>query len=570
LGTPTDKPPGATRAPGPSRLDTLPEGFATVLKSRPFEVGEVVGGHFRLQRKLGDGGMGQVFVAENLSIGRQVAIKLLRPDLYADDSFRERFLKEAKAFASIEHRNVARFYDLVVGDPTFLVMEHVPGPTLAQVLKEGRLELGRATHVALRLCWALDAAHAAGVVHRDVKPSNVILAPDPEGGDEPKLIDFGLAKLASSTSQGQLTRNGQILGTPHYMSPEQIAGRAIDARSDVYSLGCLYFHMLSGRPPFLDGDDMQVLYRQIHEAPPRLDSVLPGAPPGMQAVLDRALAKAPEARFASMRELSEALRALSPRRTVGEPARAQPSPWPLVLAAGLSSALLGVAVMGLLQQRARSGPLLLVTSTPEGAQVKIDGRPVDGPTPAAVHALAPGKHRVRVELPGRNPAEQEVELGAGARLHVALALPEASHPVAVDSLPSGAQVFVDGVQVPGETPLSVTLANDDFHEIRVEKVGFESATRRVTPEERVSSLELTLEPERQPRGRLQIDSNEGGRVYIDGKATAYDAPTFPILVEKGSHLVELRDATGRRSAPARVEIRQGETVRVTLKLSEAP
>ena len=188
--------------------------------------------------------MGAVFVADNLVIGRKVAVKLLKAELLADAMFRKRFQQEATAVAAIEHRNVARFFDLVVGDPTFLVMEHVAGPALSKVLRrEVRLDPVRAINIAVRLAWALDSAHAVGIIHRDIKPANVVLAPDPELGEEPKLIDFGLAKVPTIVGAETLTRTGQIVGTPAYMSPEQIANRDVDARSDVYALGCLLYHM---------------------------------------------------------------------------------------------------------------------------------------------------------------------------------------------------------------------------------------------------------------------------------------------------------------------------------------
>src|SRR3954469_12474119 len=175
-----------------SRIDTMPDGFAKLIGQQALVVGEVIGGRYKLVQSLGNGGMGQGFVAENIAIGMRVAIKLLKPELLANPEFRARFQTEAQAVAAIEHPNVARFFDLVVGDPTFIVMEYVRGETLADRLKLGPLPRGRALEIARRLCWGLDAAHTAGVVHRDLKPANVLLAPDAEHGEIPKLIDFGL------------------------------------------------------------------------------------------------------------------------------------------------------------------------------------------------------------------------------------------------------------------------------------------------------------------------------------------------------------------------------------------
>ncbi|HWE30781.1 MAG TPA: serine/threonine-protein kinase, partial [Polyangia bacterium] len=204
---------------GFSKLETLPEGFAAQMR-RQLDIGDIVGERYKVVRAIGHGAMGKVFLAENQAIGLRVAIKLLKPELLANPDFRLRFKHEAEAVAAIQHPNVARFLDLIVGDPTFLVMEYVDGPTLHQVIhKDGKLPPRRAADIATRLAWGLHAAHKAGVIHRDLKPSNILLLPDEESGEVPKIIDFGLAKTAASPG-APLTRAGQIVGTPQYMAPE--------------------------------------------------------------------------------------------------------------------------------------------------------------------------------------------------------------------------------------------------------------------------------------------------------------------------------------------------------------
>jgi tRNA A-37 threonylcarbamoyl transferase component Bud32 len=563
-GTDVDPAPLPSPPGGVSRVDTLPEDFVALLSRRPLVAGDRLANHYKLIESLGEGGMGQVFVAENLAIGSRVAVKLLRPELLADAAFRRRFQLEAMATAAVEHRNVARFMDLVVGDPTFLVTEYVPGPSLAEVLRGGALEWKRAARLAVRLCWALEAAHRRGIVHRDVKPANVIISPDPELGEEPKLLDFGLAKVPTIVGAENLTRTGQIVGTPHYMAPEQIANRQVDARSDIYALGCLLHHMLDGAPPFAGGDDVQVLYQQINDSAPDIRKPIPAE---LQAVVRRALAKQPAARYASMSEMA---RALEEKAGPSPPARASVSPRGARLALAGAVVVL-VASLGLLVSRRWMGherSLLIVTSRPPGAAVAVDGRTLPDSTPTVVQGIGAGKHLVRVTRPGRNFAEQDVTVAAGERVAVELALPQASHPIDVETIPLAASVFIDGAQIPGETPLQVSLTDDDFHEIRVEKLGYEPTVRAMKPEDHMSRIDLKLDPEREPRGRLIVESMDTAEVFIDGRDTGFQTPTIPMRIGAGPHLVEVRDSATSRTASVKVTVRQGETLRATLSLRE--
>jgi hypothetical protein len=553
---------------GVSRVDTLPPNFISGISRRPHLIGDVIGDRYRLIEALGDGGMGQVFVAENQSMGRRVAVKLLKPDLLLDPLFRKRFQHEATAIAAIEHRNVARFIDLVVGDPTFLVMEFVPGPTLSTVIKqEKRLAPIRAIQIAHRLCWALDAVHRASVIHRDIKPANVILMSDPELGEEPKLIDFGLAKLAFSNEE-QLTRAGQFVGTPHYMSPEQIASRDVDARSDVYSLGCLLYHMIAGRPPFGGSDDVQVLYKHMERDPDPLRGIAPDTPPELDLLVRCALAKDPDRRFSSMREMAQALAKLasaSDQRTlaatVAPPAPPPVRRWPAV-ALALTLAVASSGATAWVLTRPKRG-LLVVTSLPAGATVEVDGRATKEVTPAALAGLGPGEHHLRLTMPGRKYVERTVRLGADERAAVDVVLPSQSHAVEIGSIPPGAVVFFDGVRVPGETPLSLSIPDDDFHELRLEKLGYEPETQGLKPEDR-GPISVSLQQEKQDRGLLWVDSYGVGEVFVDGKDTGYAAPTIGIRVAAGVHKVELRDNTGARGAPSEVTIRAGESMHATI------
>jgi predicted Ser/Thr protein kinase len=568
-----------TTSHGPSRVDTLPDGFAELLQRSKPKPGDVVGGRYQLEEQLGAGAMGYVFRARNLAIGLQVAIKVLKPDLLANPDFRRRFQKEAEAVAAVNHPNVVRFLDLVVGDPTFLVMEHVAGETLSAILKrELKLEVRRAVELGIRLCWGLDAAHAAGVIHRDLKPSNVLVLRDRERGEQPKLIDFGLAKTIA-TPEDKLTRTGQVVGTPHYMSPEQISSSSpVDGRSDVYALGCVLYELVTGKAPFVGSEDeMQILYRQMHEKPQAPSIANPEVTPALDQVILRALAKAPEDRYGGAAELARALVPTVEKRAT--PEVAEPRSGTLVvrprrsratIAASIGIGLvLGAAAMLVVGRlgggRARGG-LLLIATEPAGAKVIVDGKPVGDPTPTYVAGLGPGAHQLRLEREGRQPLDRAITLGAGERQSLDITLAEATRKITVETNPLGAQLFVDGKIQPGETPIEISLAADDFHELRAERLGYETALRALKPEDTSTKVLLEMRVEVEPRGNLLVVSDDLAEVYIDGIATGFETPTNAIRVAAGEHKVELRDLSGVRGPSRIVTVKQGETIRVSMTI----
>lgn len=270
----------------------------------------MLGGRYRIVRPLGSGGAGAVYEAREEAQGRAVALKILHQELAADAVQLGRFRREARAAAAIGHPNIAQlldFADARAGEPAFLVLELVPGRSLVEIItRQPILPPARAVALATQILAALEAAHAAGVVHRDLKPGNVVVA-DGAAGEIAKLVDFGIAQIHESASYQRLTRTGVIVGTPRYMSPEQASGGQIDGRTDLWALGVILYRMLSGSFPF-DGRADQIIVQIMKQDPPPFAREL-GVPPALEAVVRRALEKKSAARWPTALAMSSALRA---------------------------------------------------------------------------------------------------------------------------------------------------------------------------------------------------------------------------------------------------------------------
>ena len=284
--------------------------------------GLVLAGRYHLEHLIARGGMAQVWRAEDDVLGRAVAVKVLLAHLAADESFLARFRREAIAAARLSHANIVSTYDTGVDDGlAYIVMELVEGETLRDALAgPSRPTRSRLVEIAVEVAEALQYAHRCGVVHRDVKPANILLCAD----GRVKVADFGIAKaaLAEDGFEQDLTQTGAILGTAKYLSPEQVDGRSSDGRSDVYALGVVLYEMLCGRPPFTGETDMAVGAQHLSVEPRRPRLLQPDLSPDLEAVVLRALAKAPDQRYPSAGVMGHALRSL-PR---GTPAVAVPLP----------------------------------------------------------------------------------------------------------------------------------------------------------------------------------------------------------------------------------------------------
>jgi eukaryotic-like serine/threonine-protein kinase len=279
----------------------------------------IVDGRYRVERRLGSGGMADVWCAEDTQLGRRVALKLLAPRFAADPGFRERFRREASAAAAMQHPNIVSIYDRGEWDGTsYIAMELVDGRTLKQLVQEhGPLPPAAAVELTIEILKALRYAHKRGIVHRDIKPQNVLI--DEEG--HAKVADFGIARAETS----QMTETGQIMGTVQYISPEQAQGQPVSRRSDLYSAGVVLYELLTGRVPFDGEAPVSVALKQVSEPPVPPGQLRPGISPSLEAVVMRALEKDPDRRFASADEFIVALEnARRVRQVVMEPTPGEP------------------------------------------------------------------------------------------------------------------------------------------------------------------------------------------------------------------------------------------------------
>jgi serine/threonine-protein kinase len=298
----------------PAAIAVFAAARASALQRRAFDAERRAErmGQYTLRRKLGEGGMGEVWLAEHGLLKRPCAVKFIRPELAANASNAARFTREVQAVTALSHTNTVRVYDYGQADDGsfYFVMEYLDGPTLEELVKSsGPLPAGRVVHLLRQVCGALAEAHAAGLVHRDLKPGNVIVASLGGQKDVAKLLDFGLVHDLADTDD-RLTRAGMVLGTPAYMCPEQAAGeKTVDARGDIYSLGAVAFFALTGRPPFDRKTTGQLLAAHRSETPMPLSDLSPDVPADLAATVARCLSKDLAARYQSAAELDAALAA---------------------------------------------------------------------------------------------------------------------------------------------------------------------------------------------------------------------------------------------------------------------
>jgi serine/threonine-protein kinase len=274
-------------------------------------IGTVLGQRYKLVSLLGEGGIGAVFLAEDLAAGNgRVALKLLKREVANDEVVLARFEREALAMQALAHEHIVAplGYGKSPEGDMCLVMEHVEGETLRTMLKRVKSPpLWGVLEIARQLSLGLARAHGLGVVHRDLKPENVMVKWLGEGKPHIKILDFGMARLLMGGPGTPLTRKGAVFGTPEYMPPEQAMGQPVDARADQYAFGLMIFEMLAGQRPFRAKNPLEMLQKQIREAPPKLTELAPGTPPHVQAAVERMMAKKPDDRFPDVASAAAAL-----------------------------------------------------------------------------------------------------------------------------------------------------------------------------------------------------------------------------------------------------------------------
>jgi tRNA A-37 threonylcarbamoyl transferase component Bud32 len=553
-------------------------------------------GRYQVLHLLGSGAMGSVVLAEDPRIKRKVAIKLMKLDAVRTEAdqreYLARFQREAEVSGLLNHPGIVAIYDVgeVEGYGPFLAMEFVAGRPLDGIMKSGpALSLKEKFRIAVGLAEALDHAHAKAIVHRDVKPGNVMVGED----GRPKLMDFGIAKREDAS----LTQTGTFLGTPSYASPEQIREGTVDNRSDIFSFGVLVFELLSGQSPFPGTSINTILYRIVNEPPVEVQPPVTGVlPEGWRRVFDKVLAKRPEERHPSCtafvrdlldvvvelgqedrRELMNLLRmhaeaplpeirSTSFDETVVVP---RPSPlkagWPWIAAAGLAVVVGG----GWFLLKGAGGTRLEIRSAPPGAKVFVNDR--EAGTAPLNRPLAPGD-RLRLELRGHQPLTYVVKAGE--------APPDFSlQPIIsqelIDSQPQGAMVVLDERKLEGLTPLTVPWDQGKHHRLTLtkDKLLFpkdfdpgEVPGGQVFKLLEATTAETRQEPPLDPNapGALRLAGGFGVHLKADGRDLGELSPGAKVPLPPGTHRLELASARHFYRDSRAVTVQAGQTAVLTV------
>jgi len=492
---------------------------------------EVLGDRYELQELLGRGGMGAVFLATDKTLDRPVAIKLLPPELSRDDKFVTRFEREAKTAARLDHPGIIPIYAVEhQNDLYYFVMKYVTGRSLDDVLRSGPMPIDLCQRLLWESAVALGHAHQRGIVHRDVKPANIMI----DDGGRAVLMDFGISK--GSQAATQLTATGQVIGTPHYMSPEQAKGLQVDGRSDEYSLAVVGYRMLTGRLPFAEESVHTVIYKHIFEEPEPLEQIRTDVPPFLATAIKRGMAKDPKDRFPNMEAFASAV-------------------WPEHGVSGPS----GVASI--------ATPAGVSTSYEAATQITGES---SGRTPAP--SAEPPSERKKGAPVGLIAAAALLIAGGGGAGWYFLAGPGAGHAPPLDSQRAAPAETLVTAQQPTVPPAMVDTPRTQPAEAQAETVAAprqparqqqapqQRPTRRQEPPPSRNEPPPVTQPAAPRTGLLTIASTPFGTVVVDGVEIG-DSPIANYELAPGAHIVEVRKE-GYRTTVDTVTITAGGTTRL--------
>jgi tRNA A-37 threonylcarbamoyl transferase component Bud32 len=556
----------------PQTLDPSP-GVAPGPAAMPHFVG-----NYRITATLGEGGMGKVYAAQHKLLGRPAAIKVLLPQYSSHPELMKRFFHEAKAAAAAKNPGIVEIYDFgEENGSAFIAMELLEGEDLETRLRRlSRIPLAQALLFTGQIASALGAAHSSGIVHRDLKPANVFIVTDPQviGGERVKILDFGIAKVSATDADddggSKHTRAGAVMGTPTYMAPEQCRGAAnVDARTDLYAVGCILFEMLCGRPPFVGSSSVELMSAHLRDQPPVPSSIEPSIGPELDALILSLLAKEPDARFQRAVDLERAMHMLLSGSAAGvvaptamfgppglatAPAPAPASPaWyrrPAILAPLVIVMALGGVGVGLLQKRKQR---------PEPSAAVVLGVEPDAAVPAAPAPRRPPAFH----LAGRDGAMPPEVAAAKA--------PDSGRVVwRIDSQPTGAQVmYQDQEQPVGQTPLYVVLDRDPARSETLRLVYYGHVDYEIPlaagdhqehTAELVKQVKLTILS--RPSGAVIYDSAGMPQVATPTEIQAPPGEPLKLVLKYDGHADEILEIVPEKDRKIQVELRPLVTLRI--------
>jgi len=485
--------------------------------------------HYEIIEKLGEGGMGAVYLANDLELRRQVALKFLPKELTKNQGLKARFKREAQAAAALNHPNIITVYEVGEHDGyPYIAMEFVHGKSLYDLLHGKELNFERSIEIFIQVCEAMSVAHQNNIVHRDIKPANVML--DQYG--RAKILDFGLAKLQGAT---QLTREGTTMGTPHYMSPEQIRGQTVDYRSDIFSLGVLLYELLTGRLPFKGENPTAICYAIVHEKPLPLQEYLYNAPRSIQKIIDKALEKNPDKRYQSAEDLLSDVKrereslhkfyiATQTSLDVGKPGKSKKPVLYYLVPALLIALTFVVYKTELYTQFINDSQSPPVENNGSKTTEPMETKLTQNQAPPEIEDTKPEEKIDTSKPPEKTKPVEKADV-------------ERFGAMEISSVPVGAQLYLNGRKL-GQAPYEADRIKADTYELLARLSGFPDQTRTITVRpDQDNSFIVRFDA---PMGAISFTSEpSGATIYLDGNRSG----TTPKVVQNlttGRHSIALR------------------------------